>query len=243
MRVWAVVLLGLLIGCSGAEKNVEAPPPPPKPAVPPPAPPAAAEIVPLQLPEGSNPLLLHPEQLHETAPAEYSVRFETTKGEFTVLVHRAWAPNGADRFYNLVKVGFYDQTRFFRAIEGFMVQFGISGYPEVAKAWMEAAIPDDPVAEHNVRGRVTFATAGPNTRTTQLFVNLVDNSKLDPMGFAPFGEVVSGMEVVDQLFMGYGEGAPRGRGPHQGKLQELGNAYLDAKFPKLDGVVKATVVQ
>ncbi|MCA9489257.1 MAG: peptidylprolyl isomerase [Myxococcales bacterium] len=239
MRSWAVVMLCLSVACSGAEKTVEAPTPPPKPATPPPA--AQAEIVPLALPADANPLLLHPSDLKETAPAEFQVKVETTKGAFVVKVHREWAPNGADRFYNLAKVGFYDQARFFRAIEGFMVQFGISGYPEVAKAWMDARIPDDDVTQHNTRGMVTFATAGPNTRTTQLFINLVDNSKLDAMGFAPFGEVVEGMDVVDSLYMGYGEGAPRGRGPHQGKLQDLGNAYLDAKFPKLDGIVKITI--
>lgn len=242
MRAFAVMLLCLSVGCSGAEKNVEPPAPPPKPAAPPPAA-AQAEIIPLKLPADANPLLLHPSDLKETAPSEFRVKVETTKGSFVVAVHREWAPNGADRFYNLVKVGFYDQTRFFRAIEGFMVQFGISGYPEVASAWMDARIPDDPVTQHNTPGRVTFATAGPDTRTTQLFVNLVDNSKLDGMGFAPFGEVVEGMDVVNSLFMGYGEGAPRGRGPHQGKLQELGNAYLDAKFPKLDGIVKATIME
>jgi peptidyl-prolyl cis-trans isomerase A (cyclophilin A) len=150
---------------------------------------------------------------------------------------------GADRFYNLVKVGFYDGVKFFRAIDGFMVQFGIHGDPSVTKVWRQANISDDPVKQSNTRGRVTFAMAGPNSRTTQVFINYVDrNRQLDGMGFAPFGEVVEGMEVVDRLYKGYGEGAPRGMGPDQGRLQAQGNAYLEQEFPKLSGVVRATIV-
>ena len=195
----------------------------------------------LEPPADAAPALLDPKLATETAPAEYKVKFETTQGDFVVLVHREWAPGGADRFYNLVKAGFYDNCKFFRTIEGFMVQFGISAYPAVSEVWREARIDDDPVKEHNTRGRITFATSGKNSRTSQVFINFVDNSKLDPMGFAPFGEVVEGMENVDKLYNGYGEGAPRGRGPDQGRIQKRGNAYLDAKFPKLDGIVKATI--
>jgi peptidyl-prolyl cis-trans isomerase A (cyclophilin A) len=171
------------------------------------------------------------------------VKFTTTKGDIVLTVHRAWAPNGADRFYSLVKMGYYDDTRFFRAVEGFMVQFGISGKPEVNKLWQGRGIPDDPVSHPNSRGTVTFAqTNMPGSRTTQIFVNLVDNSRLDPMHFSPFAEVTSGMEVVDALYKGYGEGAPMGQGPDQQLIQQQGNAYLDAKFPKLDGIKHAAVM-
>ena len=158
-----------------------------------------------------------------------------------VEVYRGWAPNGADRFYNLVKNGFFDDTRFFRVISGFMVQFGISGDPRVSAVWQDANIKDDPTKQSNQRGFVTFATAGPNTRTTQVFINFDDNSALNSRGFAPFGRVVSGMDVVDQLFSGYGEDAPNGEGPEQGRLQSQGNAYLAKDFPKLDFIRKATI--
>jgi peptidyl-prolyl cis-trans isomerase A (cyclophilin A) len=158
-----------------------------------------------------------------------------------VEVHRDWAPRGADRFYNLAKVGFFDEIRFFRVIAGFMVQFGIQGDPAVAAAWREAQIQDDPVKQSNRRGMVTFATAGPNTRTTQVFINFKDNAGLDGQGFAPIGQVVEGMSVVDTLFAGYGEGGPGG-GPDQGRLQMEGNAYLKREFPKLDSVKTAKVI-
>jgi peptidyl-prolyl cis-trans isomerase A (cyclophilin A) len=176
------------------------------------------------------------------APAEFKVKFTTTKGDIVLTVHRAWSPNGADRFYGLVKMGYYDDTRFFRAVEGFMVQFGISGKPDVNKQWLNRGIPDDPVAHPNTRGTVTFAQANtPGSRTTQIFINLVDNSRLDPMRFSPFAEVTSGMDVVDALYKGYGEGAPMGQGPDQQLIQQQGNAYLDSKFPKLDGIKHAEV--
>ncbi len=188
--------------------------------------------------------LLHPEKATDTAPDSYQVRFETTKGAFTVTVHRDWAPRGADRFYNLVKLGYYDDVAFFRVLEGFVVQFGIHGDPKVASAWREARIQDDPVKQSNTRGRITFATAGPDTRTTQVFVNLGDNKMLDGMGFSPFGEVdAEGMKVVEALYSGYGEGAPRGRGPDQGRIQREGNAYLRAQFPQLDYVKTARIVE
>lgn len=180
--------------------------------------------------------------MSEPAPATFRARFETSKGDFVIEVHRDWAPLGADRFYNLVKSGYYDGTRFFRVISGFMAQFGIHGDPRVSAAWRTARIPDDPVREHNTRGAVTFATAGPGTRTTQLFINYADNSRLDGMGFAPFGRVVDGMDVVDRLYAGYGEGAPGGRGPDQGRIAAEGNAYLEREFPELDQIRRATVI-
>jgi peptidyl-prolyl cis-trans isomerase A (cyclophilin A) len=185
--------------------------------------------------------LMNPAALTEQAPATYKARFDTSKGTFVVQVTRAWAPKGADRFYNLVKNGFYDNVRFFRVISGFMVQFGISGDPKVMAHWREAPITDDRVTQSNKRGYITFATAGPNTRTSQVFINFADNTNLDSMGFAPFGRVVSGMEVVDKLNAEYGEGAPRGHGPDQGRMQREGNAYLAKDFPRLDLVKKATI--
>ena len=182
-----------------------------------------------------------PSSLKEKAPAVYKAKFDTSKGIFVIEVHRAWAPNGADRFYNLVKSGFYNDVRFFRVVSGFMVQFGISGNPDVSAVWREARIPDDSVNESNQRGYVTFATGGPNTRTTQVFINFGNNFMLDGQGFAPFGQVVSGMNVVDALYSAYGESAPRGKGPEQGRVQAQGNAYLNTDFPKLDYIKKATI--
>lgn len=187
--------------------------------------------------------LANPSALRETAPATYKVRFETSKGAFVVDVTREWAPNGADRFYNLVKNGFYDGVRFFRVLDGFMAQFGINGDPKISAAWREARIPDDPVKQSNRRGFITYAMAGPNTRTSQLFINYGDNSALDRQGFSPFGQVSSGMNVVDALYSGYGEGAPRGKGPDQGRVQMEGNAYLAKNFPQLDYVKKATITK
>ena len=169
------------------------------------------------------------------------VKFETSKGNFIVQINKDWAPLGAERFRELVKSGFYDNARFFRVIPGFMAQFGITGDPNVQAKWREAAIPDDPVKQSNSRGKLSFATKGPNTRTSQVFINLVDNARLDASGFAPFAEVVSGMEVVDQLFSGYGEGAPRGGGPAQDRIQTQGNAYLEKDFPRLDFIKKASM--
>ncbi len=189
-----------------------------------------------------SPNLADPAALNAQAPASYKARFDTTKGAFVIQVTRAWAPRGADRFYNLVKNAFYDNVRFFRVISGFMVQFGINGDPQVSARWREANIPDDPVTQSNTRGMITFATAGPNTRTTQVFINFADNRQLDGMGFAPFGKVVSGMNVVDAINAEYGEGAPRGRGPDQGRLQAEGNAYLAKSFPRMDYVKKATII-
>ena len=185
----------------------------------------------------------NPAALTEQAPATYKARFDTSKGVFVIDVNREWAPVGADRFYNLVKNGFYDENRFFRVISGFMVQFGINGNPQVSTPWRNAQIKDDPVKQSNKRGFITFATSGPNSRTTQVFINFGDNARLDGMGFASFGQVSSGMNVVDQLYSDYGEGAPQGRGPNQGRMQGEGNAYLTKDFPNLDFVRKATISQ
>ena len=178
----------------------------------------------------------------QAAPATFRARFETSAGTFVIDVHRDWAPLGADRFYELVKTGYFDGVRFFRVITGFMAQFGIHGDPHMSAQWREKRIADDPVRQSNTRGMVSYATAGPGTRTTQLFINYGDNSGLDRQGFAPFGRVVDGMEVVDRLYAAYGEGAPGGRGPDQGRTQAEGNAYLEHDFPKLDFVKKATIV-
>ena len=193
----------------------------------------------------SNPLL-DPQSpaMNQTAPAAYKVLFSTSKGDFTIDVHRDWAPKGADRFYNLVKKGFYDEVRFFRVIRQprpFMAQFGIHGDPMIAAKWDQAVITDDPVTQHNTRGMISFATAGPNTRTTQVFINFGDNSRLDESGFSPFGQVTTGMEVVDQFYAGYGEGSPDGKGPSQDLITSQGNAYLIQGFPMLDYVKTARV--
>ena len=193
------------------------------------------------MPVAAQTPLSNPASLREQAPPTYKVKFDTSKGPFVVEVTRAWAPRGADRFYNLVKNGFYDNVRFFRVISGFMVQFGIHGDPEVMANWRTAQIQDDPVTQSNTRGMITFATAGPNTRTSQVFINFGTNAQLDQSGFAPFGKVVSGMNVVDALNAEYGEGAPRGRGPDQSRLQSEGNAYLAKDFPRMDYIKKATI--
>ena len=186
--------------------------------------------------------LLKPGTLTEKAPEVYEVKFETTKGDFVVKVTRAWAPNGADRFYNLVKHGYYNGAAFFRVLDGFMAQFGINASPQVNAVWQVAAIKDDPVKKSNIRGFITYAMGGPNTRTTQLFINYANNARLDADGFSPFGQVTEGMSVVDKLYGGYGEGAPNGRGPRQDLVQSRGSAYLEKEFPKLDTIKSATLI-
>ncbi len=186
--------------------------------------------------------LLKPGTLTEKAPEVYEVKFETTKGDFVVKVTRAWAPNGADRFYNLVKHGYYNGAAFFRVLDGFMAQFGINASPQVNAQWQVAAIKDDPVKKSNIRGFITYAMGGPNTRTTQLFINYANNARLDADGFSPFGQVTEGMSVVDKLYGGYGEGAPNGRGPRQDLVQSRGSAYLEKEFPKLDTIKSATLI-
>jgi peptidyl-prolyl cis-trans isomerase A (cyclophilin A) len=194
-------------------------------------------------PAGPHPALLDPALAKERAPDSFRARFETTKGPFVIEVTRSWSPRGADRFYNLVTIGYFQDIAFFRVLSGFMAQCGIHGDPAVSARWRSANIQDDPVVESNGRGYVTFATGGPNTRTTQLFINFANNSNLDGMGFSPFGKVVEGMEVVDKIYSGYGEGAPRGRGPDQGRIQFEGNAYLKEAFPMLDYIQRASIVE
>jgi peptidyl-prolyl cis-trans isomerase A (cyclophilin A) len=180
--------------------------------------------------------LKNPSALKEKAPAVYKVKFDTSAGMFELEVHTDWAPTGADRFYNLVKNGYYDGCRFFRVVPGFMVQFGINGDPAIQRNWENANIPDEPVKQGNTRGFITFAkSAAPNSRSTQVFINFKDNSFLNRQGFAPFGKVVSGMEVVDKINSAYGEK------PDQGRMQAEGNAYLTKNFPKLDYIKKATI--
>src|SRR6476646_5229330 len=179
--------------------------------------------------------LKNPAQLKETAPATYKANFDTSAGTFVIEVHRDWAPKGADRFYNLVKKGFFDDTRFFRVVPNFMVQFGLNGDPAIQSNWAKAEITDDPVKQSNKKGYVTFATRGKDTRTTQVFINFKDNGFLDAQGFAPFGEVVSGMDAVEKITDQYGEK------PNQGSIQSQGNTYLKAQFPKLDYVKTATI--
>jgi len=186
--------------------------------------------------EDADPLL-DPAALAEQAPETFRVRFETTKGSFVVESHREWAPLGVDRFYNLVRGGFFDDTGFFRVVPGFVVQFGLNGRADVNAVWRQARIKDDPVKQSNHKGYLTFATAGPNTRTTQLFINLQDNNRLDGMGFAPIGQVVEGMDVVESINAEYGER------PRQDLITGQGNDYLKKSFPNLDFTVKATIVE
>lgn len=184
-----------------------------------------------------------PAALDTPAPDSFVVRFETSRGDFDLMVHRDWAPRGADRLHGLVRHGVMDGVRFFRAVPNFVVQFGLSGDPAVTAALKERRIPDDSVRRSNVRGTLAFAAAGPNTRTSQLFINLKDNQRLDRLGFAVLGQVVRGMEVVDALYTGYGEAPPRGEGPTQDRIATEGEAYLARDFPKLDQVKRARVVQ
>ena len=185
--------------------------------------------------------LRDPAALTDRAPDTFKVRFDTSKGQFVVEVHRAWAPLGADRFYNLVANGYYDECRFFRVISGVMTQTGINGTPAIQTPWRRATIRDDAVKQSNKRGFVSFSTAGPDTRSTQVFINLADNPRYDRLGMAPFGQIVSGMDNADMLYSGYGDGAPNGNGPVQQRIQTEGNAYLVKEFPKLDYVRKATI--
>ena len=181
--------------------------------------------------------------LASPAPDSFKVAFETSKGNFTVMAHRNWAPHGVDRFYHLVQLGYFDDARFFRVLRGFMAQFGMNGNPRVTATWEPLTIPDDSVKQSNVRGMVTFAAgSAPDTRSTQLFINYADNRNLDGMRFAPLGQVVDGMSVVDSLYADYGEGAPDGSGLSQERLASEGNAYLTKNFPKLDFIKTARIV-
>jgi cyclophilin family peptidyl-prolyl cis-trans isomerase len=177
-------------------------------------------------------------------PDVFRVRFETSQGAFVVEAHREWAPHGADRFHELVAASFFDDSRFFRVVSGFIAQFGLSGDPAVTAVWKDKTIPDDPVRQSNVRGTIAYAMTGPGTRSTQIYINLTDNSRLDAQGFAPIGRVTEGMDVVDRLYSGYGEGAGGGmRGGKQGKILAGGNAHLDAEFPKLDRLIRARLLK
>jgi peptidyl-prolyl cis-trans isomerase A (cyclophilin A) len=235
------MMLALALFALGCEDKVQAPPPP----KPPPAPAEQPKVAPPPAaPAKDVSALLEPRLLTQTAPDTYKAKFETSRGTFVIEVTREWAPKGADRFYNLVKNGYFDDVRFFRVIQAprkFMAQFGINGDPRVNAVWRDARIEDDPVKKSNERGMISFATSGPNSRTTQVFINYDNNARLDGMGFSPFGKVIEGMEIVDGLYAEYGEGYPNGRGPDQGRLQAQGNAYLIADFPKLDYVKKATI--
>jgi len=215
-----------------AKEPAEAPPPPePEPAKEPEEPkPAAAKKPP------SKKALMNPSALKEQAPENYRVQFDTSKGDIIIEVTRSWAPKGADRFYNLAANGFFDGCRFFRVVPNFIVQFGLGPDPAVNRMWEQARITDDPVTKTNRRGSVTFATAGPNTRTTQLFINFKANAFLDNQGFAPFGRVVEGMDVVDSLNAEYGEA------PDQSMIRNQGQKYLDGKFPNLDYIEAATIL-
>jgi peptidyl-prolyl cis-trans isomerase A (cyclophilin A) len=186
--------------------------------------------------------LLQPANFTETAPETFSVEFETTAGSFQVEVHRAWAPRGADRFYNLVRAGFYEGIPFHRVLEGFVADFGIHPDPWVNAAWRQALLRDDPVVESNLRGRMSFSKGGPDRRTVQVFVNLRDNPELDAEGFSPFGEVVEGMETVDALYAAYGDGPPRGEGVYQAMAIAKGDEYF-AEFPELDRIVAVRLVE
>jgi peptidyl-prolyl cis-trans isomerase A (cyclophilin A) len=229
MKIW--IAASLFLAASAAAQT-------PSPKATPAKKPAAAE------PKAGafDPALLQPATLKAKAPEEYEVKFVTTAGDFTVKVTRAWAPVGADRFYNLVRHHFYDGAAFFRVLPGFMAQFGLSAYPEVSRAWENANIKDDRVVQSNHRGFISFAMAGPNTRTTQVFINFGNNERLDQSGFAAFGMVTDGMEVVDKLYSGYGEGAPDGKGPAQDLIGNRGRSYLTQNFPKLDTIKTASLV-
>jgi peptidyl-prolyl cis-trans isomerase A (cyclophilin A) len=192
--------------------------------------------------QSGNQALLDPARATGRAPDKYTVKLQTSKGDLLIDVQREWAPLGADRFYNLVKIGYYDDNAFFRVVKGFMAQVGINGDPRANEIWRAQRIADDPVEQSNTRGMVSFATSGKDSRTTQFFINFDDNSRLDAMGFSPFGKVRD-MKAADALYSGYGEGAPRGRGPEQGRIQTQGNAYLKAEFPELDYIQKASVVE
>ena len=189
--------------------------------------------------------LKNPADLTEQAPAEFKVKFRTTQGDFIAKITRDWSPVGVDRFYNLVKAGYFKDIAFYRVLPGFMAQFGFHGEPEINKSWAKATIKDDPAGKSNTPGRLTFAKRGSrHSRTTQFFINTTDNSYLDGMGFTPLGEVEGeGLAVVKKLYSGYGEGAPRGNGPNQGRLEKEGNAYLKEHFPKLDYILEVSLVE
>ncbi len=185
-----------------------------------------------------------PESAENPVPVgeHYSAKFETSKGDVLIDVHPEWAPRGAARFKELIEAGVFDEARFFRVLPNFMAQVGIAADPKVSAKWSSNNIPDDPVKKSNTRGMVSFATSGPNSRSSQIFISTGDNDFLDSQGFSPFATVTKGMDVVDSLYSEYGEGAPQGSGPEQGRVQKEGNAYLNKEFPKLDYIKKATII-
>jgi cyclophilin family peptidyl-prolyl cis-trans isomerase len=183
---------------------------------------------------------------HHKTPAVFRVKFETTAGSFVIEAHRDWSPHGADRFYELVRTKYYDDSRFFRVVPGHWVQFGINGNPTIAQQQRRITIPDDPLKQHNTAGYVAFSNTGPDTRSTQVYINLGDNTARNDIeaGFAPFGQVVEGMDVVEKLYGGYGEHSGGGmRAGHQDPMFEGGNAWLDREYPKLDKLIRATIVK
>lgn len=246
----AAVVLLFSLGCSrqpepareaererAAETPKEVPAPPPAEAAKEAEPAKPAEPPKETRTETARSRLMNPASLNARAPASFNAKFATSKGDFTIQVTRSWAPRGADRFYNLVRNRFYNDARFFRVVPNFVVQFGLPADPQVSQVWSNATFRDDPVTQSNKKGYVVFATAGPNTRTTQLFINLKDNAFLDSQGFAPFGEVTEGMDVVESLYSGYGD-APTER---QGDITMQGNAFLSRLYPNLDHIKTATV--
>jgi peptidyl-prolyl cis-trans isomerase A (cyclophilin A) len=250
---WCAVIVAmvLLAGCKKEQPASEPPPAPVAKTETPPPPPASTETKPAPSEAMTGPVikssapalsagnLLKPATLQAKAPDTYRVKFLTTRGEFTVAVTRSLSPLGADRFYNLVRGGFYNDSSFFRVVPGFVVQFGIAAKPAVSAAWKQTEIKDDPVLGSNKRGYLTFATSGPGTRTTQIFINLKDNPRLDGMGFSPFGLVEdAGMNVIDMLYDQYGDNA----GPEQDKIESQGNPYLKKGWPKLDYIISATII-
>ena len=247
--VAAIAMGTLFFGCKAKEQTAETQPPEkpkaeapaqPKAETPAPAQPEVTASAPAAAPRpGYDRALLRAALLKEKAPETFQVKFTTTRGDFIVTVNRAWAPIGADRFYNLVKHHFYDNASFFRVVPGFVVQFGISAYPPVAAAWERANLQDEPVTQSNKRGYLTYAkTSMPNTRSTQIFINLKDNAGLDRQGFSPFGYVdAQGMKVVEMLYDQYGDG-----GPEQDLISKQGKPYIDKNFPKLDSIKTATLI-
>lgn len=182
---------------------------------------------------------------HHQAPAVFRVKFETTAGNFVIEVHRDWSPHGADRFYELVGAGYYNDSRFFRVVSRHWVQFGIAGNPRIAQQWRHRTIPDDTLKRHNTPSYVAFSNTGPNTRSTQIYINTGDNSARNDSeaGFAPFGQVVEGMDIVEKIYSGYGEHSGSGmRADHQDQIFAVGNAYLDREFPKLDKLIRASLI-
>ena len=237
--ITVLTLASLLLACGGKQApadSVKAAEPAAEPAAKPAAEPAKPA-------DGPHPGLLDPAQAKLSAPPKFKAKFETTKGDFVVEVNKEWAPQAADRFFSLVTIGYYVDIPMFRVIKGFMVQFGIHGDPKMNKIWKNASIPDDKGTQSNTPGMLTFATRGPNTRTTQLFINYGQNARLDGMGFAPFGKVVEGMDVVNSVYSDYGEGAPRGRGPSQPRMQGEGNTYLKAEFPEMDYIKSISILK